>query len=301
MGQTRGMGIGFFAWGLTYVALVGLVSGCAKAHLTPIQTRQGTEEIPPLVGGMPPSSLLGPIPVPATVERWIPEELEYEVTWWGLPVGTANLKAERVQDGSNPNPSLIHLTLQAKTNWALQAFYPVRVRLESWYDPHRSAPIRFLSYLKRQWRLHESVIAFDPKERVAIHELPGGRRERVPIQPTTQDGLSVLYYARALPMQIGQSIPLEITADGKNWPLTASVAKAEMVQMGELGRWPAVEGQVKLAYPVPFFHGAHARVWLSADENRIPLLARIHSRIGPVTVVLVRRRLGHWEESAVSH
>jgi len=88
---------------------------------------------------------------------------------------------------------------------------------------------------------------------------------------------------------LGETLPFQITAAGKNWDITAKVIQAQILRIGDLGKWAAIEGEAELAYPVPFFHGARANVWFSADEDRIPLLARIKSRIGPVTAVLTER------------
>ena len=214
------------------------------------------------------------------------ERLEYSISWWGVPVGTAVLTTSQ-----SPKSHLIHLSFKADSNWYLATFYPVHVQLNSWVDPKTVSPSRFESYLKRQWRVHESVIVFDPEKGTAVHELPENKKVTVSVGPSTQDGLSMIYYARTIPLQLGKTVPLSISADGKNWDLNGTVLQAGIVRIGSAGYWPAIEGQVELAYPVPFFHGAQAHIWFSADTDRIPLLAKINSRIGPVTVVLTRRSL----------
>ncbi|PIQ82579.1 MAG: hypothetical protein COV76_03000 [Candidatus Omnitrophica bacterium CG11_big_fil_rev_8_21_14_0_20_64_10] len=177
------------------------------------------------------------------------------------------------------------------TKWTLDPVYPIRVEMSSVVDPVTVKPYRFESYLKRRWMRHESTILFDYDKSQARHELPGDQAETVAITPGIQDGVSMLYYARTLPFQLGKEIPLQIAANGKNWDLKGKVVQAHLIRIGRLGEWPAVEGEIELAYPVPFFHGAKARVWYSADRQRIPLLAKISSRIGPVTVVLTDRTL----------
>lgn len=215
------------------------------------------------------------------------EHLKYSIRWWGIPVGTAVLITSR--SAEKEYSGLVRLDFQARSNWYLMAFYPVRAVLISHIDPKTNSPRRFQSYLKRQWRLHQSLLRFQPSTGICVHELSEGRRVEVPITPATQDGLSMLYYVRTIPLELGKPLPLTITADGKNWDLRAQVVRASMVKIGGMGEVPAVEGRVELAYPVPFFHGAKARVWLSADQDRIPLMAKIRSRIGPVTVVLTSR------------
>lgn len=252
-----------------------LLSGCARAGVV----RSVPREI--AAGRATHVSISQPLSVVP-----VGEQLEYEITWWGVPVGRAVLTTAESKN------HLIELFFKADSNWYLRTFYPVRVRLTSWMDPKTVSPRRFESYLKRQWRVHESVITFDPATGTSLHELPEEKQVTVAVSPATQDGLSMIYYARTIPLQLGKTVPLEISADGKNWALNGTVVQAGIVKIGSAGYWPALEGQVELAYPVPFFHGAKARVWFSADEQRIPLLAKIRSRIGPVTVVLIRRTVG---------
>ena len=185
--------------------------------------------------------------------------------------------------------NLVKAHLEGRSNKYLQVFYPVRVEIDSVMDPDTIAPTRFQAYVKRRSRIHESTITFDRREETAFHKLPKGRTATVPVKPATQDGLSLVYYARTLDFHPGRSIPLEISADGKNWHLEGRILKVGRMKLKGLGSVPTVEGSVELAYPVPFFQGASARVWFSADGARIPLLAKIHSRIGPVTVVLTKR------------
>ena len=257
---------------LSLIAAASLLAGCSRAGIARMRTAQVEE------GTATPISISSPL-------RTVPvgEVLEYDIFWLGVLAGTARMTTSLTAE------KLIHLSFQAQSNWYLKPFYPVRVRLNSLVDPESVSPRRFDSYLKRQWRVHTSVITFDLKNKTSLHELPGDRKITVPVTSKTQDGLSMLYYARTMPLELGKTVPLEVTADGKNWPLNGTVMQAGIIRIGNSGYWPAVEGQVELAYPVPFFHGATARVWFSADQDRIPLLAKINSRIGPVTIVLARR------------
>ena len=250
-----------------------LLAGCASARIVrtqPEQSSPGEERI----------SITPPLK-----KLPVGETLEYEISWWGVPVGTAVFQTTLPPKGGG---RMLFLRFEAESNWYLRTFYPARARLASWIDPQTVSPRRFESYLKRQWRLHESVITFNHSTRSSIHRLTGDKTVVVPFGPNTQDGLSLLYYVRTIPFELGKTIPLEIAADGKNWPLKGEIVRASVIRIEALGEVPAVEGRLELAYPVPFFHGSKARIWFSADANRIPLLAKINSRIGPVTVVLTR-------------
>ena len=268
------------------------LAGCARAKIIPVSQQKPvavTKEVNPRQ----------PVFIePPLVEIPLGEELEYSIDWWGIPVGTAILTSEPVssKEVSTLDPpemrekeKLAKVTLRAFSNQYLQAFYPVRAELVTFFDCVSHSPYRFEAFVKRRFRKHKSVITFDRTKGSAFHQLPKGKSTTVPIHPETQDGLSLIAYARTLDLQVGQAVPLEIAADGRNWHLDGRIEKAEILKLRKMGFWPTFEGKVELAYPVPFFQGARARIWFSADGQRIPLLAKIQSRIGPVTVVLVRR------------
>lgn len=229
--------------------------------------------------------------IPAMEGYPIGESLDYEIAWWGIPVGLVTMTVSN--EKTDPTlKGLVKLICVGRSNKYLEAFYPVRVQLTSAVDPHAKSPRRFEASIQRRRRIHESVITFDPSRMTAFHQLPKGKDAIVPFTPATQDGMSLLYYSRLQPFRIGQKVPLEVAADGKNWPLTGHILAFDTVELRNIGRWRAFQGEIRLTYPVPFFKGAKAYVWFSADQDRVPLLAKIHSRIGPVTVVLIKRRPG---------
>ncbi len=230
----------------------------------------------------------GPV-IPALKEYPVGEELEYQISWLGVPVGLVTITVSETADADGLLKGLKKLSCVGRSNKYLETFYPVLIQLTSYVDPQTGSPRRFEASVKRRKRKHESSITFDPVQKTAFHKLPKKKSTTVPVSEKTQDGISLLYYSRTLPFRVGQEVPLEVTADGKNWHMTGRILRAGTVDLRGLQVWQAFEGQLQLAYPVPFFEGAKAFVWFSADEQRIPLLAKIKSAIGPVSVVLTRR------------
>lgn len=283
------------------LALALLLAGCASPRPPAELPRPIPPELAAIAGPVPPelvasvSPAAAPPPVPAALAPLplprpaipLDERLEYSIRWLGIPVGTASLTTSPAKEQGLEG--LVKLEFRARSNWYLNLIVPVQADLTSWVDPATGSPRRFTSRLKRGRERHESTLTFDPVTNVCTHDLPEGKRVQVVVTPATQDGISLLYHIRTVPLALGKPLPLTITADGKNWDLRAQVVRVNMVRVGALGRWPAVEGRGEMAYPVPFLKGALARVWLSADERRVPLMAKIRCGFGPVTVLLVRR------------
>ncbi|MCM8795012.1 MAG: DUF3108 domain-containing protein [Candidatus Omnitrophica bacterium] len=268
-----------------------LLGGCARATITSVETPLPPAEqqpTPETVSPVEPDAGTGPV-IPALKELPIGEELEYEIHWLGIPVGLVTMKVNRAKEGASELSGLLELSCFGRSNKYLDAFYPVRIQLTSFFDPQSRMPRRFEASVKRRQRKHESVVTFKQEKKEAFHQLPKGKTATVPLTSQTQDGVSLVHYSRLLPFRLGQTVPFQVTADGANWDLKARILKINKVSLRGLKKWRAFEGDLELAYPVPFFQGAKAHLWFSADEERVPLLAKIHSRIGPVTVVLIRR------------
>jgi len=228
------------------------------------------------------------------------ERLEYQVSWLGVPVAQLTMTTSPVantedilkltKDGFHPQ-GLLKLDCQARTNTYLEMVLPIRVQLVSFLDPKSRTPRRFEAVIQRQQRRHDSAVIFHADKRQSFHQLPKGRSATVAIGPATQDGLSLFYYVRTMPCRVGQEIPLEVSAAGRNWQLHGKIVRTGTVQIDNMTAQPAIAGEAELVNPPPFL-GVKVFVWFSADQERIPLLATISSNVGPVTVVLTRRTAG---------
>ena len=281
---------------MTLVFLTLFLDGYARAQVIP----NGPETT--IVAGSDGSATITPSKVGQLPPPEIPtnERLEYQISWLGVPVALLTMTTSPVsdkedilkltKDGFHPQ-SLLKLDCQARTNTYLETVFPIRVQLVSFLDPRSRNPRRFEAFIKRQQRRHESVEIFHTEKGEAFHQLPKGRSATVAIGPATQDGLSLLYYVRTIPFRVGQEIPLEVSAAGRNWQLNSKIVRTGTVQIKNMKEWPAIAGEAELANPLPFF-GVKALVWFSANQERIPLLATINSNVGPVTVVLTRRTAG---------
>jgi hypothetical protein len=102
-----------------------------------------------------------------------------------------------------------------------------------------------------------------------------------------QDIISAPYYARTQPLKAGESIRFPISDEGETYKLTVNVHPAEEVET-PLGRFKAIKLE-----PLVFGEGRLIRkdgemfVWVSDDERRVPVAARIKSGFGTLAVQLI--------------
>jgi hypothetical protein len=286
-----------------------LLAGCARVsikpdgpELKPIRTAPAVAATAAPATGTTAAVVVPPPPVPEPTGPVIPalkdyplgEKLDYQISWLGVPVGLVTLSVSKEQTDPELKGS-VQLMCVGRSNRYLDAFYPVVIQLVSFVNPRERMPRRFEASLKQRKKGHESSITFDPKTMTALHKMPKNRNYTVPITKKTQDGLSILFHSRMTPFRTGQVVPLEIAADGKNWDLTGQILGIDTVKLRGVGTFKAFQADITLTYPVPFFEGSEARLWFSADERRIPLVGKIKSSLGPVTIVLLRRELLHLE------
>ena len=102
-----------------------------------------------------------------------------------------------------------------------------------------------------------------------------------------QDILSSLYFTRTQKLETGKDIILDVNTQ-KNWPLVIKVYKKERVKT------PAGEFECYVVEPkireegIFVAKGKKLMIWLTADEERIPVLMKAEVFIGHVSARLVR-------------
>lgn len=260
------------------IAALALIGGCAyPVDFKPGSFRDDLKHI-----SEKPVTLAAPL-----TEIPIGETLDYQIYYFGTPIASATLTTSPPSDLKYKG--LVELKFESRAHWYLRTIYPVRTILVSWVDPKTVVPRRAEAYIKRQWRLYQDEITFDQERGLALHKISGKKSITVPIHPNVHDSLSLIYYARTIPLKPGEDFPIQVTADGKVWQLTAQTKQAGIIRVGRAGYFPAIETEMELAYPIPFFNGANAEIWFSADRDHIPLVIKLKSRFGPISAVLAKR------------
>lgn len=214
----------------------------------------------------------------------VPEKLVYELSWTGIPVGTAT--QEITEEGSDRR-----IVSTARSNDWLYVFFPVDDRIESLLakagGPFPGLTRHYRMRINEGGRHRDREIVFDQEKGVAIYRdrLSGERRE-IPITPPIFDVYGSFYYARHLPLEVGKSYVVTVL-DGK---------KVEQVEVRALRkeRVKTVLGELDTIVIRPMvksegvFEGKGAvHIWLTDDHRRIPVRAQTRVTVGSVTANLV--------------
>jgi hypothetical protein len=215
------------------------------------------------------------------------EKLTFQLKWGFIPAGEATLEILPLETMNNQ--PVHHFVMTVRTNAFLDLFYFYRSRIDAYAAIDMAHSVRYRERTRTRIKATEVVVDFDWSTRQAhyrstetIHQSPpktNRKKHITQLLPGTFDPLSVYYYTRLLNIELGDRIERPIT-DG----LKCVVARAEVLQKESL----TINGQTYSTFLIqpdfkgvkPVFEklvGATIRVWITADEDRIPV--KLSSRI----------------------
>lgn len=181
------------------------------------------------------------------------------------------------------------ISSKAWSNKVMDVLYPVRDRNESWmdqkglYSHHFEQDLREGSYAAKRWIDYN----YGTKQFVRVEERKGKQsRKDGPIPGPVQDVFSSLYYARALPLEVGKTYEFVTNSDNKNWTLVLNVIKRETVNV-KAGKFSCLRVEPVMQSEGIFKNKGQLLVWLTDDDKRTPVLIRTHISIGAVTAELI--------------
>ncbi len=236
------------------------------------------------------------------------ERLVFDVSWMGINAGQATLASLGVVQ-FNGRPAY-HLVTTAQSNAFISKFYRVNDRNESYLETDKLQSLRFEKHLREGNYRHSSFTDFDQDGKQAyyryldftpvpknISNLPEAEKystytkKEFPLVSGSLDELSVLYYVRGLPLAEGRTIFAHVFASSKNWDLEVRVLRKEMLDT-VLGRRETLVVEPMLKFEGIFQQKGRVLVWLTDDQERIPVLMKSEIKIGSFVSTLVRREVG---------
>lgn len=215
----------------------------------------------------------------------IPERLEFEVSYTGIPAGRAVQEVKIVGDE-------VHILSTARSAAWLKLFFPVDDRIESVLvagSPplNIGVPRLYRERIREGWTRFQKEANFD-RQKLEVHTKDFLKKTETTqkITKQTYDTLSSFFFFRSMPLEVGKSYFIEIFDCKKLWNTEVQVLRREEVET-PLGKFKTV-----LIKPLLKFEGIFARtgdmyIWLTDDERRIPVQMQSKVKIGSITATLV--------------
>lgn len=215
------------------------------------------------------------------------ERLNFDLHWNGIFAGTAVLTVEPwVEIGGRP---AWHFLLSVRSSPFLDLFYKVRSTFEGFADLDLS---RSLLYRKKQQEgsyRSDVRVEFDWETGTARYENRGKKRQETPLLPGTLDPLSVCYFLRLQDLAVGQELEAPVSDGKKCVPGRIRVVAREFVR-SPAGRFDTFVLEPDLRHLEGVFKRSKAatlRVWITADEKRIPVRVKSEVKVGHFTATFI--------------
>jgi hypothetical protein len=228
------------------------------------------------------------------------ERLEYEVRYFGVPVGLAAIEVTRWLEVDGQR--LAHVVATARTNDFFSRVYRIDDRTEAWIDVDRNVTLRTATHTRhgRRKEVYEEI-EFDWETHfVHVFEAKRHRRrlERVSfdVGPFVHDIVDLFYAIRALPLEEGYSVKLPVYASSKVYGFQIDVEERESIATPAFGEVEALRLRPSdVLDGVPAESGS-GRVWIGSGPHHVPLRAKGWFKttesfhVGSIEAVLVAYR-----------
>jgi hypothetical protein len=210
------------------------------------------------------------------------ETLVYTIAWLKIEGGGMTLKTAR--ETTSDGVPMHRITLTATSNDYVSKFYPVRDLYETWVDARDFQPLRFEKHAREGRYESDEVEEFDLGKKVG-----SWREDRTPLPDRIQDIISSFYFLRAQPLAVGADVRVDMFSRGKIYKLKAAVLEKEKVET-EAGVFEAfkVQPQLRENETAEDRNRGKLFLWFSADERRLPVMAKTVMPIGSVTARLTK-------------
>lgn len=187
-----------------------------------------------------------------------------------------------------------HLSAVGTTYKSYEWFFKVRDYYDSYVDKETLLPeVSIRNVEEGSYRLYDRV-TFDQGSGKAS-SLRGKSKETAEmahydIDHCMHDVLSMVYFLRNADIanyKKGDALPLKIFMDKESWPLKMTYAgKEEKVKVKGLGHFNTIRVSPEVVAGDIFEEGTEMNIWVSDDQNRLPLLIESPLSVGSVKAVL---------------
>jgi hypothetical protein len=177
-----------------------------------------------------------------------------------------------------------HVVGDGKTAKSYEWFYKVKDKYETFIDKETMSPARFIRNVHEgSTKIHQDI-SFDHVKGQAI-----SNNKMFPIPKCTQDVLSAIYFARNIDYSKynpGDKIPFNMFLDDKLYSLYIKFVGKEQITT-KMGTYNAIKIVPLLIQGTIFDGGEKMTVWVSDDQNHVPLRVDSPILVGSIKVDLM--------------
>lgn len=212
------------------------------------------------------------------------ESLTYKVyyTWHGAYVGAGEATFSAKLTTFNQTP-VWHVIGEGHTYSSYDWFFRVRDVYESHIDTSTGLPLKFVRRVQEGSNRIFNQVLFNHNMHRAVSQ-----DGVYTIPDCTQDVLSAIYHARTIDFnkfKPGDKIPLTLFLENQVYPVYIRYLGREKITT-RTGTFQTIKFKPLLIEGTLFKGGEKMEVWVSDDENRIPVMINTPILVGSIRVLL---------------
>jgi hypothetical protein len=180
---------------------------------------------------------------------------------------------------------------QTFSNW--DSFFKIRDVYQSWVDPKSVKPLIFKRDMLEGTYTKDEKCVFKRGSLMAnlTYKKKDGvvRKFEPKITAETHDLVSVLYYIRILDyakLKVNQLVEITVLIDDKLETVIVKYKGTETIDVGKYGKRNCYKLSVNIKNPKIVKHSENNHLWLTADNNRVPVLIKANIPVGSIQVYL---------------
>jgi hypothetical protein len=216
------------------------------------------------------------------------EFLKYRVfydSWMtaNLTAGFGTMEIDPVLNTTNGRETY-HITVTGNSAGLFTLFYKVRDRFETFIDTQGMMPLKFLRRTREGGYKRDDEVFFDHAGKTAH-----SKRATKEITPYTQDIVSAFYYVRTFDFdtaEVNDAYYVDFFLDDSLYHSEIIFEGREWVDT-DFGEIYCLKFKPKVAVGDIFQEPYPMELWVSDDQNKIPVLMRSAVFIGSVKIELV--------------
>ncbi|MFH2095821.1 MAG: DUF3108 domain-containing protein [Bacteroidota bacterium] len=218
-------------------------------------------------------------------------EIAYEWGFIWVNAGSVYFKVDTSSYGSKP---AYHLTSFGRSYDSWDWFYTVRDLYESYVDAEKMRTVYFRRKILEGSKNIHNKYRFDYGKKKIYSDLYhtdyGASIDTISLRSCTFDALTAIYYARNLDFsdaKPGQVFPLYIMIDNKIHDLYIRYQGREVIKDRDKNIYKCIKFTAKMIDGSIFSGGEDVTVWVTDDENKVPVIVEAKIIVGYIKAYLV--------------
>ncbi len=210
--------------------------------------------------------------------EWFKFEMSYS-NW--LKAGEATMSVEETTYGGTP---VFHIVGKGYTTGAIKWFFKVKDRYESYFDKTTGLPYKSIRKIDEGGHTKDIEIEFDQKNRKALVINKKHKTENTfSTESNVQDMVSAFYYLRnnydTNTIKEGDIVSLNMFFDEENYNFKLKFLGRETIDTN-FGKIKTLRFRPYVMAGRVFKEEESLTLWVSADENKIPLKIKADLAVG---------------------